>query len=155
MDRFLSVVSTDPGNKVRAWYVDKLSRIKDDAQRKERVWTLVQTFDELDKQQQQLVGHWIKCFHMYYALRCRPPPLNIATPVQAALAVLYSPRDRCRLLRKNNIYKMLQSKSEKKWTAKENIWPQTRTWFERDGSTVEHSEKYNSIYTTQWVWWVS
>lgn len=108
MDDFLNAISSDPGNCVRAWYVETLRKIQPKDVRRQRVQTLVDTFDCLDPVQQRHVVHLIRCFHMYYMLRVStPPPLNITTSFEAALAILYSPRERCRLLRKNGIYSML------------------------------------------------
>ena len=106
MDPLLNNISTDPVNSVRAWYLDSVASIEDSDVRKERVRTLVDTFDQLDAKQRKQVRHWIQCFHMYYALRCSPSVLQIETFSDAALCILFSTRDSCKLLKKHNVYSM-------------------------------------------------
>lgn len=111
MDPLLDNISADPINSVRAWYLDSIASIEDPDVRKERVRTLVDTFDQLDGKQRKQVRHWIQCFHMYYALRCDPPALCVETAADAALCILFSPRDSCKLLKKNNVYGVLANVS--------------------------------------------
>jgi hypothetical protein len=108
MDALLDAISPDPGNSVRAWYVDAMAALPDPEARARRVRVVTGTFESLDAAHRELVVHWIRCFHMYHVLHCTPAALRIDTPFQAALAIAFATRDRCRLLRKNGIYRILQ-----------------------------------------------
>jgi hypothetical protein len=84
----------------------------------------VELFDSLSKRRRALVVHVIKCLHLDATEKCSVPPLQILTPADAIMAVVFSPRDRCRLLRKRGIYRMarrgvcIQSAAKKSGTRK-------------------------------------
>jgi hypothetical protein len=104
MESFLNALSPDEHNTVRLWYMEEILNIRDEDVRRDRVCLVQELWRNMDQQEKDCVVHAIKSAHLHYTTRTTVPPLRADTPRQALLVALFSPRLRCRFLKKRGIY---------------------------------------------------